>query len=270
MVKTGVLHVHSTVSYDGAHTLEDLVLRARRLKWDFIGMTEHAETLDEEVVRRFVQECRRLSTPEFLVIPGIEFPCSQTLHILGLGVERLTRAKEPVEVARFIRDQGGLAIIAHPSRAHYRIPPGLESGIDGIEIWNARYDGWFVPNDRSIALWRRLQNAKTSLIPVGGQDLHAVTPHGHVRVTISCDGLDQTTVLRALRAGRFVISNRYLRLRPASLSGGLGLSSIACSRRAYLMARAIAKPIRNGFRALLRRKQTTTEPRSSRGGQGNA
>lgn len=250
MPRTGIIHAHSKFSYDGVHTLEELVALARRQGFDFIAMTEHSDALDADQMTRFVQECRRLSDSQFLVIPGIEFPCISDLHILGMGIERLTDSSDPTFVVRFIHEQGGLAIIAHPSRNGYKIPKGLETVIDGIEIWNARYDGWFVPNDHSIVLWKDLQGGRGELVAVGGQDLHEMKPRGHVKTVIAHDELSQATIFQALKDRRFWISNSYLRLHPSALGGWLRLVSIACARRIFLFARAVGRPLRNGFRAV--------------------
>ncbi len=269
MAKTGIIHAHSTFSYDGEHTLEELVVRARSHGFDFLGMTEHAEALDEDQMRRFVRECKRLSDARFLVMPGLEFACPNDMHILGLGVEGLTDSRDPVFVTEFIRRQGGLAVVAHPGRAHYRIPTGLEAGIDGIEIWNARYDGWLVPNDRAIALWRNLRQEHEGLIAIGGQDLHAMRRRGYVRHVIPCDELSQPAIFRMLREGRFVISNAYLRLRPGALERPGRLASLAWARRMYLCARAVAKPIRDGFRRARGVRRTAVKARHKQDGSGD-
>jgi hypothetical protein len=250
VARTGIIHAHSKFSYDGEHALDELVALARRRGFEFIAMTEHTDTLNGNQMSRFVQECRRLSDSQFLVIPGIEFVCSNDLHILGLGIALLTDSQDPTFVARFIHEQGGLAIIAHPSRNGYKIPAGLAAFIDGVEVWNARYDGWFVPNDLAISLRKNLQKDRSVIIAVGGQDLHEMKSRGFVKTIVACDKLSQTTILKALKEGSFWISNSYLKLDPAALDEHLRLAFIACARRIYLLARSVGRPIRNGFRAM--------------------
>lgn len=250
MPRIGLIHAHSKFSYDGEHALEDLVALARKQGFDFIGMTEHSDALDAHQMRQFVQECHRLSSSQFLVIPGVEFTCSNDLHMLGVGIEHLTDSKDPVVVARFIHEEGGLAIVAHPSRNGYKIPKGLEACIDGIEIWNARYDGWFVPNDRAIVLWKDLQKSRKALIAVGGQDLHEMKPRGHVKTVIPHDELNQAAIFHALMDGSSWISNSFVQLHPTVLGGWLRFASIICARRVYLSLRSVARPIRNGIRTI--------------------
>lgn len=235
----GIIHVHSKFSYDGRHTLEEIALFARKLGYSFVGVTEHSDTFDEGRMSDFVKECRRFSDSALVLIPGIEFTCEKNLHLLGLGVEHFTAIKDPILVAQFIKAQGGLAIVAHPIRYNYKIPSGLEAEINGIEIWNAGYDGRFVPNDRSIALWQTLRKRNEVLLAYGGQDLHGITDHCHVKLTVSCDELTEGAILRALKEGNYLITNPYFRLCPACMNGGLNLTSIFWARRAYLIAKAI-------------------------------
>lgn len=235
----GIVHVHSNYSFDGQHSLEEIALFGRRRGYSFIGMTEHSDTFDHSKMSVYVKECRRLSDPGFLVIPGIEFTCENNLHLLGLGVEHFTYTKDPISVAQFIKRQDGLAIVAHPGRYDFKIPSGLEAEINGIEIWNSAYDGRFVPNDLSIQLWQSLKKHNVALCPLGGQDLHQITAHCHVQISVTCDELVEETVMQALKEGNFSISNPYFRLRPASLTGWMSQMSLTWARRVYTQAKAI-------------------------------
>jgi hypothetical protein len=239
MANVGIVHVHSSYSYDGESTLEEIALLAKRRGYSFIGMTEHSDTFDEDKMRRFTDGCKRFSDSSLLMIPGIEFTCEGNLHLLGVGVREFTPVKDPIAVAKFINRQGGIAIVSHPSRYEYKLPPGLEMEIHGIEIWNAAYDGRFVPNDRSIVLWQALRRRNRTLCPFGGQDLHQITDHSHVKIRVLCDEPSEEQILRSLKASNYEIANYCFRLRPASLGDWHKLAPIACLRRAYIQAKSI-------------------------------
>lgn len=239
MAKVGIIHVHSNFSFDGQHTLEEIALLAKKRRYSFAGITEHSNTFDEDKMSHLIKECRRLSDQVLLLIPGLEFTCDENLHLLGLGIKHFTAIKDPISVARFIKAQGGVAIVSHPSRYGYKLLSGLETEIHGIEIWNAVYDGRFVPNDRSIALWQALRKRNMALRPFGGQDLHQITGHCHVQTTVLSDEQNEERILQDLKAGNFKISNPYFQLRPARLTGWIKLNSIIWARRAYLQAKAI-------------------------------
>ena len=67
---TGVLHVHSTYSYDGKESLLSLRNFLVEKGISFCCLTEHTDYLTLEEAQRFAQECRALSTGTFLFIPG--------------------------------------------------------------------------------------------------------------------------------------------------------------------------------------------------------
>ena len=105
MVRSGIIHVHSTFSYDGEHTLAELASFGKKCGYSFIGMAEHSDTFDDAKMKALVEECGRLSDGEFLMIAGIEFSCEGSLHLIGLGIRQFTSARDPIVVARFIRDR---------------------------------------------------------------------------------------------------------------------------------------------------------------------
>ena len=214
MARSGIIHVHSTLSYDGEHTLAELASFGRARGYSFIGMTEHSDTFDDAKMKVLVDECERLSNDRFLLIAGIEFSCEGNLHLIGLGIRHFTGVKDPITVARFIRAQGGLAVVSHPSRYGYEIPPALVGEIDGIEVWNASNDGRFVPDGKVIDLWRGLKRRNQALAAFGGQDLHRISRQRHVRLVLGGEDGELTTgrLLARLRAGNFIVSNRYFRV----------------------------------------------------------
>jgi hypothetical protein len=234
----GIIHVHSTFSYDGKHSLEEIAEMARKRGHDFVGITEHSNTLDDDKMAAMVEECRRVSSPQCLIIPGVEFTCENNLHLVSVGVERYTAEKRPGEVARFVQEQGGVAVVAHPVRYQYRIPTEMLPHLDGIEIWNAGYDGRFIPNDRSIRLVADLRRTTPSLFAFAGQDLHRIQNYRHVSLTLQCADFTRQGIIQALKAGDFCMENRYFRLDARHLPSGWRLWGIGRIRRLYESMRA--------------------------------
>ena len=235
---TGILHVHSTYSYDGEHSLEEIAAFAGRRGYRFVGMAEHSDTLDDASVAAFVADCARVSSSNCLIIPGIEFTCRNKLHLLGFGVRSFTGSRDPLQVAGFIRRSGGIAVVAHPIRYGYSLPENLSGSVDGIEVWNAAYDGRFVPNDRSMRLVRSIRREHRSCLAFGGQDLHRLQDHRSVEITVDCDRLESAAVLDAIRRGDFIISNPYFTLASRRPIPWLRLAWFGLARRSYLLAKA--------------------------------
>ena len=230
---TGLIHVHSTFSHDGWHSLEELGRFGASQGYSFIGMSEHSDDLDGQKVIAYVKECLRFSSPECLIIPGIEFSCDMGFHLIGLGVKHYTDLKDPIQVSQFIRDNGGVAILAHPIRHGYRIPLELARTLDGIEVWNAGYDGRFVPDDRTLRLLNDFRRRNGFLTAFGGEDLHRITDPPRVQIRLKCEDVREDVVLRALRHGEFEIFNSYFRFDARQPQGALSLAGIVIAQRAY-------------------------------------
>jgi hypothetical protein len=234
---SGILHVHSRFSYDGEHSLDEIAAFGRRRGYGFICMSEHSDTLDAPSMDAYVAECARVTTDGCVVIPGVEFSLDTGLHLLGLGIRRFTPAREAHHVAQFIRDEGGVAVVAHPARYCYAVPEELAASISGIEVWNGGYDGRFVPDHRILRLWQRLKTRNPLLLAFGGPDLHRLTGHSHVKVFLACGALTRDEVMRALREGRFVVANGCFALDARVLPGRARLAAITAVRRLYEILR---------------------------------
>ena len=111
--------------------------------------------------------------------------------------------------------------------------------IHGIEVWNSSYDGRFLPNDRSIALWQNLRSCNPTLGAFGGQDLHRVTPHTHVTTTLPISDPTLRAILHELKTANFVISTPFFRVRPSAIPEGIRLNILSSLRRGYLSAKAV-------------------------------
>lgn len=233
-VFTGILHVHSNFSYDGVHSVDELAAFGRACGYDFMAMSEHSDTLDQETMGVYVQECQRVSGGDFVMIPGIEFTCTGNLHVVGLGVPTYTALTNPVSVAEFVRERGGVPVVAHPSRYSYRIASSLAPVLGGIEIWNASYDGRFAPDNASLSLLEEFRKRNESLLAFAGQDLHRVTARRcRVSLTVRAPRLTGDAIVGGLRNGDFVISNGLFRLHARRQPGPLTVRRIVATRAMY-------------------------------------
>ena len=210
----GIIHVHSSFSRDGACSIADLTRYAREAGFRFVALTDHAEDLSAAQALRLRAECEACSDESCVVIPGLEFVCSDDIHILGLGVSAHIPDSDPVRVAATIRAWGGLAIFAHPVRSNYQCPPALCGVLDGIEIWNARYDGRFVPAFPNFHLLQQARRSNAFLIGFGGPDFHRLDSPPEVITRLRVNGnvrVDSRTVLQHLRSGNFAVGVGHVR-----------------------------------------------------------
>lgn len=199
----GVLHLHSSYSYDAKCTLQDLKEILQDAGASFALMTEHTDEMTAERARAFVAECAALSDQSFIFVPGFEISHHDT-HVLAPGCETfISQHATPAEFALW-RKAAPLMILAHPHRNGYetRAPAGY---LDGIEIWNAQYDGKVVPRNGARRLFVREKSKRADLRAFAGWDFHRSAHSGGPMLAVEIDALTAHHVLKALRDGAFTL-----------------------------------------------------------------
>ena len=207
----GALHVHSKLSRDGTMTIAELAHWYRRNGYQFLAIGEHAEDLNEASLRALREQSTENSNDGFCVIPGIEFAGNGDIHILGIGVARLIREKDPLAVIEGVHKQGGFAILAHPKRIGWECPPQVLLAVDAAEIWNVGYDGKYLPSAQALSGFRRMQEINPKLLAVASHDFHRTSSFYDVAIDMEVASLSPGTILRNLQQGCYGIRSRFFR-----------------------------------------------------------
>lgn len=150
-----------------------------------------------------LRELRLLSPPPgFLVIPGMEVT-SRHGHILALGVREAVpphlSAQETVEL---IREQGGIAVAAHPFWLNGRPGSVFHARFDAVEAFNSR--SYFLSNP----LARRYAERK-GLPMTAGSDGHTEEEVG-LAYTQTGEVKGVEGVLEEIRKGRTAVGGRNI------------------------------------------------------------
>lgn len=191
------LHVHTIHSPDGFCSVRAAVEAARAKGLNGIAITDHNTVGGHP-------EAKKFSKRGFLVIPGVEVS-SADCHIVALGVTKLIPRDLPAkETVKRIREQGGVAIAAHPFTLGRK--PGL--------VHKAKFDAIEVLNSRALLLSNPLARrfAERHKIPmVAGSDAHFPEEVGLAYTSVDC-APKVDAVLKQIRAGGTSISGRTLPL----------------------------------------------------------
>jgi hypothetical protein len=212
----GVAHVHSTYSFDGHLALGDLVAFFKERGIQFVLMSEHVESLDPAKICSFISDCRSYSSDLFLLIPGIEI---DALNGLFYSVQPVEPWKDYEDLARQLIAGGAMAAVSHPVKLKKNIPKVMASLVEGVEIWNSRYDGKMAPNGRIVEFWCLLrQHLGRRLVPLCGIDFHKKHDFTPLMFEVECERLEREIIMAAIRAGSFriVLSGKTLPLNFAS------------------------------------------------------
>jgi hypothetical protein len=195
---TGVIHLHSSFSFDGHAPMEQIVRAAEKNGIDFLMLTDH----DHLQARNEGWEGWQGKT---LIIVGEEI-APRFNHYLAFNIREPivypdeTEGKNPQKYINAVNDQGGFGFIAHPDHEgtvmfhvkHYCWNNWKVSGYAGIGVWDFMTDwqnslrGYFSgllgflfpayflkgPRPITLARWDAL-NQITKTVGIGELDNHA-------------------------------------------------------------------------------------------------
>jgi len=188
------LHVHTSYSRDGFCSVKEAVEAAKGAGLCGIAIADHNTT-------EGAAEGKRFSSGDFLVIPAIEVS-SKHGHVIGLGVEKPVPAGLPAaETVELIKEQGGLAVAAHPFGLSPKPCLALHAKFDAIEVFSPRrYLG------NHLARWYAERNR---LRMVAGSDAHFADEVGLAGIRVGC-GPKLDGVLEEIRRGEASVFGRLL------------------------------------------------------------
>jgi hypothetical protein len=207
----GAIHIHSTYS-DGEFELSELREIMISAGYDFVCMTDHAESFDDGKLKAYRRECDRLSDDRFRFVAGLEFTCDRRMHILGLGVTSRAAMTDPQEVIRHIKDNGGISVIAHPMDSMFEWIESFESLPNGIETWNSKYDGRYAPRTGTFRLLERLREREPRMRAFYGIDLHWKKQFRGLFNVLQANGSHREAILSAFETGDYVAKKDDLEL----------------------------------------------------------
>lgn len=246
------LHLHTTYS-DGELTLEELKARFRKEGFQCLMMSDHAESMTPEQMEEYVARCRALSDDQFCVIPGLEFAYqfeSGSLHLLGYGIGRHRREEDPVKMVETVHQLGGIAVLAHPYPPLLPQIAPMKGTIDGIELWNTKYNGRLAPAVWNYQLLQEIRGLRPEVLGFYGTDFHWKTQYAGLAVWIEAEQLTPALLLAGLRNGKFFAEKEGVRLTPDGSLTPAQKSAFERRERFYRMWRTMVVGARGPFKAL--------------------
>lgn len=235
---TGVFHIHTVFSHDGHVDLPSLRKTCRASGMSFACITDHAEGMSPDDVTAMVRECALVSDAEFTAVPGLEFAVDDAKHILAVGLREMPAYSSLESLLCAARRLGALTVLAHPKIGKINFRREALSLLDGVEVWNSRYDGRFVPNPTALSLFRDMAARKPDILAFSGNDAHY--PDQVKRVTTHVYGCDSLSdIIQALAAGRFDSGGGIWRIGSSPRASGRALAALRLSHAVYTFSRGL-------------------------------
>lgn len=199
----GNTHLHSTNS-DGQMPPAKLVDHYVAGGYDFTFFTDHY----------FVTDLTEASRDGFLILRGTEIgsPASngRSYHVIGLDVrETFARGETPPvqDAIDAFRQQGGLAVIAHPYWSGLTLDDLLPlEGVTAIEVYNTTCET-AIGRGYAMVHWDDLLSRGRRIMAVAADDCHRPAFDSHRAWTmVKAESLSREAIMRSLAAGRFYAS----------------------------------------------------------------
>ena len=123
------LHIHSNYSFDSNSRIKDILKIAKKRDLGGIAITDH------NTIKGSLQALKMSDGP---VVIGASEIGTEIGDIIALFINEEIKSRISIEVIDEIRNQGGIAVLAHPFKRKKNFDSGTMKIFDAIEIFNAR------------------------------------------------------------------------------------------------------------------------------------
>lgn len=224
----GNLHMHTERS-DGHLPMAEAVEVYRKNGYDFIAVTDHRRpgiTIEPHAIGTL--DGTDIAAEDMLILSGVEWDTGgrntdlagdvPTFHILGIGMTSNEHGKDfgairhpsPEQIIDVIKQDGGYAVLAHPSWS-VMDPAGINEaeGVDAAEIYNAvsaiPWNGDRCDSSAWFDIWAT--HYGIMMPAVAGDDTHAYSGDECQTFTmVNAEDLSRDAILKALYDGNFYAS----------------------------------------------------------------
>ncbi|MCX6817856.1 MAG: CehA/McbA family metallohydrolase [Candidatus Aenigmarchaeota archaeon] len=196
------LHCHShhskgaKIPWEGIPSPAAIVAHAKRIGLSGVAITDHHTT------KAWPEARREAKKQGIIFIPGVELQ-TQSGHVIALGIsEPVANFLSVEETVDRIREQGGVAVAAHPFDVRGQGIRSQADKADAIEMFNSlNIDK--IGNLCTYSMFRH-----SPLPKVAGSDAHTLSMLGCSVNTMNADSVDG--VLKCIRDGRVEFTGRYM------------------------------------------------------------
>lgn len=199
------LHCHTNYSkgtkliHEGLNTPEQMVKQANRIGLSIMAVTDHNKIKGALEAKKYAKKYN------VLVIPSEEVSTKDG-HMVALGIQELIPPGLSLEESvDLVKQQGGVAIAAHPFDFRSEGVGDLAIKCDAVEVFNA-FNIERVANNKCLGFVE-----KHNLPYVAGSDAHSIYMLGFGRTIFKKNDID--SVIKSIKKGNVTIKNDYIPVR---------------------------------------------------------
>lgn len=203
----GVNHIHTFYSHDSNCAIDNLVAKAKEMGYSFMIVSDHANDLNTEKVESLINDCRSLSTDNFIVIPGVEYSFDNNTHVAFIGINSPLTSTTPEALIREAHNQNAIGVLCHPGSITSANYPEWIKELDGAELWNARFASAWAPDKKSFDVMNDLLQINPNLTSWSGLDLHYMWELKKLYLELNVSNLSEQEIMSCLKSGTFRIGH---------------------------------------------------------------
>lgn len=191
------LHIHSIYSTDSVSAPRDILKIAKKIGLGGLSITDHNDVKAYNDVKDYARELG------LILVRGHEISTSKG-HLLAYGIDRkIEKGLSPERTIELIGQEGGICVIAHPTRLRTSVGSELARSLDAaaIETINARSHRSANKKAREIAEARKLP-------ATGSSDSHKLSTVGKAWTQLPDEISSEEEVLEAILKGKTVAGGR--------------------------------------------------------------
>jgi len=218
----GIFHIHSNFSYDGKLPIEQIVKLCKKNGINFLILTEHIydrdkkEFMSDGKIESFIKECASFSEEDFHVVPAVEIPTPDNkIHIIGVGIKKpinTDKLSTPLKILSELKEKNCLTVLAHPlkNKAIAILKEEELNMLNGIEIWNIKEEGRFIPDMQNYSSITKVANRYKDMFCYAGIDFHLSEPLSAAEMIISADIRSSDELLEIIKKGNFYFNGKFI------------------------------------------------------------
>lgn len=230
----GIIHCHSSLSHDSDIDLEELVRLLKSKGFSFAALTEHSRDVTEMSYSALLDKCKELSSPEFVVIPGLEIRVSGNMEIAAIGVDGIIDEFNSIDWTIIeIHRLNGFAVFVHPHK--YNNFNYSLYYYDAIEFMNGKLDGYLAPSISHFRHVRRYLNNNKAIFCIAGLDIHSIVDPKNIWITCDVRDVSRDAILICLKNGLFVNCTQYMSIGSHGEIAVMDWYELVLLRMAYIL-----------------------------------
>lgn len=186
------MHIHTHFSPCSVIDILQLLRKAREVGLDGICITDHDTMASTSIFENIADDLG------LCVIVGMEYTTTKGDFLIFGPIEHIQSKMDAEDLLRWIQEEGGIAIPAHPFRKHRPVNSSILQSSKIIEGLNGRN----CPSENELSRnWAQKQG--NGIKEIGGSDAHTIEEVGRMVTIFEKNIYNVESLIKELHYGKY-------------------------------------------------------------------